>query len=319
MQANNRVKLTTASDLKSEYLKRTLKRTSKGQGTIFISCGQYSDEEKRLGNSVADLITELTLFVPYFAENQRTVAGVTDHILRALDKCMGFIGIMHQRGEVVRPEGNIVRGSVWIEQEIAIMAFLGLVLDRKKEVLLYIQKGIAREGVRDKLLLNPISFESSDEVLGDLRGRLPTWISKAYPSYGKSIDVNIRYEEFNLTQERHDLRLLVEVENDGTELVREYYVDIYFPETYMNSADHLMTEIQSSRQGYRCFRVLGERQTEKFLKPRDKVIVLRIPYFVNTTMYRRQDRFHEKVILEYGVGDESPRRLEKSMKELQNF
>jgi hypothetical protein len=43
---------------------------------IFVSCGQVTEEEKKLGAEVCKLIEELTPYEPYFAENQATLQGV---------------------------------------------------------------------------------------------------------------------------------------------------------------------------------------------------------------------------------------------------
>ena len=42
--------------------------------TVFVSCGQYSEEERALGKRVAVLVRECTPFDGYFAENQTTLA-----------------------------------------------------------------------------------------------------------------------------------------------------------------------------------------------------------------------------------------------------
>ncbi len=65
-----------------------------------------------------------------------------------------------------------IRGSIWIEQEIAIAAFLTETRKREIPVLLYVQRGIKREGVREQLKLNPIEFDEESEVLADFAARL---------------------------------------------------------------------------------------------------------------------------------------------------
>ena len=112
---------------------------------VFISCGQYAQSEKALGKEICALITELTSFEPYFAENQTSLDGLTQNIFRALNDCVGLIAVMHHRGAVSTPDGDIVRGSVWIEQEVAIAAFLQQVVERDLRVRVYIEKGIQRK------------------------------------------------------------------------------------------------------------------------------------------------------------------------------
>lgn len=95
---------------------------------IFISCGQVTQEEKELGNSVARLTEELTPYRAYFAQEQSALEGVTENILKALNRAVGLIAIMHPRGEVAGLKGEKhTRGSVWVEQEIAIASFISQV------------------------------------------------------------------------------------------------------------------------------------------------------------------------------------------------
>ncbi len=101
-------------------------RTSEGgdRNIIFISCGQFTEGERALGNAVRELLRQRTRLEPYFADQQSTFQGLTTHILSALNRSAGFIGIMHNRGTFGTPGGQITRGSVWIEQEIAVAAFI---------------------------------------------------------------------------------------------------------------------------------------------------------------------------------------------------
>jgi len=143
--------------------------------TVFISCGQYTNAERELGRNVCELFRKQTRLEPYFAQNQTTFSALTENVLGALNRCVGFIGIMHHRGSVETPKGKIIRASVWIEQEIAIAAFIQHILERKIEVQLYIQKEIALEGMREKLLLNPEEFANENEVLAHLKRNIERW------------------------------------------------------------------------------------------------------------------------------------------------
>jgi hypothetical protein len=143
-----------------------------GKPLVFISCGQYTDQEKALGKAIAAVVEELTPCEGYFAEDQNSLQGLTQHIFGALNRAAGFIAVMHHRGGVATPSGKHIRGSVWVEQEIAIAAFLAQAQNRDVSVLVYIQKGIEREGVRQQLRLKPVEFEREAEVLADLRGQI---------------------------------------------------------------------------------------------------------------------------------------------------
>src|SRR5205814_1072143 len=114
---------------------------------IFISCGQFTDQEKRLGKAVVAIVRELG-FIPYFAETQSNLNGLHQNILNKLNECVGLISIMHDRGHVTGLDGQPhSRGSVWIEQEIAIAAFMTYCLGKNIKVAAFIQRGIKREGI----------------------------------------------------------------------------------------------------------------------------------------------------------------------------
>lgn len=154
--------------------------TTEARRTVFISCGQFLESEKALGREAAELVTKLTPFQGYFAENQSDLRGVTESILARLYNSVGFIAIMHDRGRVTLGEKTTARASVWIEQEIAIAAFMGQILDRPLHTLAYYEHGIPLEGVRQFILLNAKPFRSSEEVICDLEAQLPKWKTPLY-------------------------------------------------------------------------------------------------------------------------------------------
>jgi hypothetical protein len=132
-----------------------------------------------LGETTARLVEELTPYRAHFAPNQSSLEGVTNHILRALSESVGLIAILHPRGQVERADGTkIDRASVWVEQEIAIAAFMNQVLQRGIKVRAYTHESIGREGLREQLLLNPKVFSQDQQVLDDLREILPHWAAE---------------------------------------------------------------------------------------------------------------------------------------------
>ena len=143
---------------------------------VFISCGQASEEERSLGRAIARLVEDLTPFKAYLAQNQSSLEGLTENILGALNDCVGIIVVMHPRGRVKGLQGaQFTRGSIWIEQEIAIAAFLTQVLHKRMKVAAFIHKDVQREGMRDELQLNPTLFESNEHILMNLLEILSRW------------------------------------------------------------------------------------------------------------------------------------------------
>ena len=146
---------------------------------IFVSCGQSTPSERKLGQEIAKMVERETSCRAYFAENQNTLEGVTENILKKLRVAAGFIAIMHPRGNVTNPHStggqSWVRGSVWVEQEISIAAFISQALEQPMRVRAYVHEDILREGLRDKLHLNPRLFKEDAEILHDLAAELPSW------------------------------------------------------------------------------------------------------------------------------------------------
>jgi len=182
-----------------------------GKGLVFVSCGQVTSEERQLGADVSRLISDLTSYRPYFAENQTTLEGFTHNILGNLNKAIGFIAIMHPRGIVKLHDGKEeTRGSVWVEQEIAIAAFMAQILHHQIRMAAYIHKDIRREGMRDQLLLGAVTFSKDSQVIESLSGILPTW----------KLDDPIAERRWNRV--RDDISKLPEYNQEALRLLLEY-------------------------------------------------------------------------------------------------
>jgi len=142
------------------------------QGSVFISCGQSSLDEINLGQKIASVVNSETLFGGYFAQDQASLEGLSRSVFGALKTCVGFVAVMHNRGKVTALDGEHNRGSVWVEQEIAIAAFLQQAYGRVLPVVIYTQAGIKLEGLRTHIQLNPIVFKTESDVLMDFTARL---------------------------------------------------------------------------------------------------------------------------------------------------
>jgi hypothetical protein len=142
---------------------------------IFISCGQFTPEEKALGKNMYKMVESLGM-QPFFAEEVQDLKGLNENILNNLRDCAGFITVLHPRGAIKRPDGTLhTRASVWIEQEIAIATYIAHVEKRAIPVIAFIHLSVGREGIRDLLHLNPITFSDEMEVLAALPERLRAW------------------------------------------------------------------------------------------------------------------------------------------------
>lgn len=288
----------------------------KDKQKIFISCGQRTDEEKALGITIVKLIEELTPFEPYFAEEQTTLEGLTKNIFGALNHAAGFIAVIHRRG-VVSPGG--IRASVWVEQEIAIAAFLQQTLGRDLHVAAYLQPGITVEGVRAQLLLNPVEFKSNDEVIDHLKRILPTWKTLSEAEELNPLSVAIKYERVNIRSERHDYRLVVLLTNIGTSPVSKYHIELEFPAGLIENVQNLDHYVPGrATDDYSFFRATQKAIGEIF--PGDSYAIMKIPYYVTDEIFDHRGSLL-KSIVKVSVYTEgyAPKVIKKSMAELQIF
>lgn len=141
---------------------------------IFVSCGQRTEAERRLGRRVCQQIDETAGFESYFAENVQSLSALGHHILDALGQCSGAVVLLHPRGEVRTPAGELlgVRSSVWINQEVAVLAYRQQFEGREIPILAFKDPSIELEGAMTALIVNPEDLRTEDEVLEGLRAWL---------------------------------------------------------------------------------------------------------------------------------------------------
>ncbi len=220
--------------------------------TIFISCGQYTDAEKRLGKQIAEMVRTLTDLEPFFAEEVQDLNGLDANILGALRSCVALITVLHPRGEIRRPDNSVlVRASVWIEQEIAVATYIQRVENRPLPIIAFKHKLVGREGIRDLLHLNPIEFTDEAEVLAKLPKRLESW--KAL----KPSDIELRFtSKAHRQQDGHAIRMLETTLVNGTNhRIESYELEIRLPSSIMKHWDSKYpAEVPCNTPGLRRFR-----------------------------------------------------------------
>ena len=199
---------------------------------IFISCGQFNAEEIAIGKAIEQVVKDTTGYDAYFAEQQNSLEGLTSNILSSLERCAGFVAVAHHRGRVQRLDDEIVRASVWVEQEIAIAAFIQHALKRKIEVALYLQKGIRREGIREQLRLAPVEFETADEVIDHFRQRVRMWNLATTPAHPLVAEWKFKTER--RTQDHHDYRLVFDLVNKGNVQVTDWRIRVEIHRAFVN-------------------------------------------------------------------------------------
>ena len=219
--------------------------------TIFISCGQYTPAEKQLGKQISEMVRTLTDCVPFFAEEVQDLNGLDTNILNALRDCVGFITVLHPRGEIKRPSGSIVRAYVWIEQEIAIATYIQRVEKRTLPIIAFKHKSVGREGIRDLLHLNPFEFTDESEILTELALRLPSWTTL------KSTGVELQLTSKAVgRQDEHNIRRLeITLVNRTNHPIEKYEFEVRLPSGILQQWNtHYPSEVRCNVEGIRCFR-----------------------------------------------------------------
>jgi hypothetical protein len=246
---------------------------------VFVSCGQSTSAERQLGKTIAKLVEEQTGCTAYFAENQTSLEGVTENILKRLNDAVAFLAIMHPRGDVSNPKDPAKsawsRGSVWVEQEIAIAAFISQALERPMQVRSYVHQSIRREGLRDKLHLNPVLFQDDSEILDDLISFLPGWraLGRQLRKELLSLKADIKHQRVAIPggggdDERY--RLLVNIENDGEQDATDFRLDVDFPTAFLDEGGHAL-RVASAIPGFERFQITNVKRGVEHLYPGDKV------------------------------------------------
>ena len=135
---------------------------------VFVSCGQRTSEEVKLGRDVAEVIQKHGMEA-FFAQDVHSAGDLNSEIFRALQTCDAFLGILQKRG-TVNYEGfpPSERSSVWIQQEISIFAYRMFLEQRSLPIRVYSERGIRREGVMEIAIVNPIEFDQPDEIPPDV-------------------------------------------------------------------------------------------------------------------------------------------------------
>jgi hypothetical protein len=132
---------------------------------IFVCHGQL-DHEREGGLRLVKLINDTPGFRAFFAETVHDTDGLSQHIFANLERCDGFLAVMHKRGEVTFLDRHSTRASVWIQQELAIVSFLNYQrhAGSRIKVRVFAQRGIKREGLAEVLILNPVGFERDEDL-----------------------------------------------------------------------------------------------------------------------------------------------------------
>lgn len=245
-----------------------------GKPFVFVSCGQFTLAERRLGGQICELVRKTTDLDAFFAQDVQDLNGLDSNILEALRNCAGFITVMHPRGEIERPgSSKRIRASVWIEQEIAVATYIQRVEKRPLPVIAFVHRSIGREGIRELLHLNPIPFTEESEVLAALPGLLKRW--------GRLTAGVLRVQlqaKVVTPQGGHPIRKLYAfLSNDTNQSITNFAGKLCLPRGILAHWTAVYPEeVRSDVAGRRCFRFDGKGRG--YIPPHDTRTLISFDY-----------------------------------------
>ena len=216
---------------------------------------------------------------------------------------------MHRRGDVPGPDGESrTRGSVWVEQEIAIAAFMQHVLNRSIPVLFYKQAGVGIEGIRSVLLMNPrVEFTDDAQVLDDLRSALPT--VQFNPFTADDLVPVLSHRRMRDDGDRHTYMLTADVKNVGSVRVTDFEMRVFFPRAFLDpGVSWGAADQKKATKSHICF-IANEGRAPRGLYPGDTATnPLTIEYFVNHDLDDDPQAMQSEIIIELFSGPMTPKK-----------
>lgn len=173
---------------------------------VFISCGQFIKEEKKIGTAIVKYF-EKRGFEPYFAEEVHSPLGLTQNIYNNLRTSEYFVCINFNR-----MDSDF--GSLFVQQELAIASFQTLPL------IAFHKPGIKLKGVSKYLQVNSIEFNSINDIVKNLDKKTKNWDPKSK-------------NQFSLAFGREDLN--VEIYNQNRVFSNWYHIMVVNLSSLLNA------------------------------------------------------------------------------------
>src|SRR5580698_684490 len=105
---------------------------------IFVSCGKRTHAGTQLGRNVEVEINRHEGFKAYLAESVQSLDTLGHNVFEALRRCSGAVVLLHER--------EVRRASMWINQELAILAFRQFFEAREIPILVFKDQNVSLEG-----------------------------------------------------------------------------------------------------------------------------------------------------------------------------
>ncbi len=207
---------------------------------IFVSCGQQTPEEKDLGTAVKNLIDSTPGFKAYFAEHEQSLDSDVLNIFKNLWECSGFIALLHKRNRMAETEECYP--SVWVNQEIAIIAYRQHFEAREIPILVYKDDEVRVEGSMASLIVNPLTLKSKPDVLE----RTGKWLSDPGSPWATSGNYAIFLSKW-IKLPPYSTKVIAALLDEGGNNVNESVIRIRLQESYGFSKHDASQAVTDSR------------------------------------------------------------------------
>jgi hypothetical protein len=211
---------------------------------IFVSCGQVTEEEKQLGTAVKGLIDDTEGFQAYFAEKVHDLTALGHHIFDALHRCSGAISFLQKRGSVTGALGEDwgIRSSVWVNQEIAILAFRNFLEFANLPILVFKDTDVRIEGAMTSVIVNPLPLLSIPDTLAQVKA----WLESTDFAPCLSDEFEVKWNKLSLNSKRA-LNCLA---SEGGEQVKELNIRRKLQEKYGLEKNTASDAVRKAKQQF---------------------------------------------------------------------
>jgi hypothetical protein len=134
-------------------------------------------------------------FDAYFAQSVQDLDALGNNIFEALTKCSGAIIFLHNRGIAFSISGEEwgERSSVWVNQEIAILAFRQHRESQRLPILVFKDEKVKIEGAMTSFIINPHRLADTSEVLKMIQ----EWLTQTHFPPNLDIEFGKKWEQLS--------------------------------------------------------------------------------------------------------------------------
>src|ERR1019366_4994876 len=139
-----------------------------------------TDLEKAIGSLIKSAVDGIPGYKGYFAETVHDLEALAQNVFKGLQDCSGAIVVLQDRGVVTQTDGKVWghRSSVWVNQEIAILAYRQHSESKRIPVLVLAESAVKHEGAMTSLIVNPRLLPPPSELASTVRD----WLAEAETS-----------------------------------------------------------------------------------------------------------------------------------------